>query len=306
MVLEEGNMVRWLVHLKEKRGLLATAVIAVLALLDAVIATLLVYPNDFAPDGVQGVATILQALSGVSVGVFLLLINAPLLLFAFLKMKRMYAIRNLCYVLSFSLFSLICAALTETAWFGSLQFRAPNEEMLLLLAAAYGTFNGLVYATSILLGGATGGTDILAAIVTYYRREYSTVWVLFTIKATIAVSSYFVYGRRALPVIVSLTCSFLCTTVSDYILRGSATALKFEVITKNPRELSAELMRELGHGCTAIPSVGMYEGAERTLLLCLVNKRQRVDFELILEHYPDTFAYCYPVKSTYGYFDRIK
>ena len=53
-------------------------VIMLVALLASVNYELFVFPNQFAPSGVNGICTMIQYVTGVSVGYLSLLINIPL------------------------------------------------------------------------------------------------------------------------------------------------------------------------------------------------------------------------------------
>lgn len=288
------NAVPWLSYL----------IMAVLAVLDSCVSIALIYPNDFAPVGIQGFAVMIQHLFGISVGYLYILINAPMLLAAFFLLKKSYSFKSLTYILSFSVMTVIFQRITSHFDLSFLEYRAQNEEQALLAAVGYGAFFGVLYPLAVWLGGSTGGTDILAALINRVKPYFNTVWVLFSINATVAAMSYFVYGRRALPVILSILSSLVSGFVSDYLLKGAASALKFEIVTSRPREMASEIMERLDRGCTEIPARGMYSGAESYVLVCIVGKKQRIEMEKIISKYEGSFGFCSPVKSTYGSFRR--
>ncbi len=288
------NAVPWLSYL----------IMALLAVLDSCVSIALIYPNDFAPVGIQGFAVMIQHLFGISVGYLYILINAPMLLAAFFLLKKSYSFKSLTYILSFSVMTVIFQRITSHFDLSFLEYRAQNEEQALLAAVGYGAFFGVLYPLAVWLGGSTGGTDILAALINRVKPYFNTVWVLFSINATVAAMSYFVYGRRALPVILSILSSLVSGFVSDYLLKGAASALKFEIVTSRPREMAAEIMERLDRGCTEIPARGMYSGAESYVLVCIVGKKQRIEMEKIISKYEGSFGFCSPVKSTYGSFRR--
>ena len=60
-----------------------------------------VYPANFAPSGVDGIATMLQSLVGWNAGYFSLILNFPLLVLAFFFLKKRYVV----YTVLFTLFS---------------------------------------------------------------------------------------------------------------------------------------------------------------------------------------------------------
>jgi uncharacterized membrane-anchored protein YitT (DUF2179 family) len=90
------------------------------------------------------------------------------------------------------------------------------------------------------------------------------------------------------------------------MIKGTRTAAKFEVVTTHPDELSRELLETLHHGCTVIPAKGAYTGEGKSVLLCVVNRRQVVEFEQIIRRYDDTFAIVSTVNATVGKFWKIK
>ena len=118
--------------------------------------------------------------------------------------------------------------------------------------------------------------------------------------------SFFVYGMDYKPVILCALYVFVGSRVSDSILKGARMAAKFEVVTSQPEALGAELMEKLNHGCTVMPAKGMYTGTDKYVLVCVVNSRQVVDFERIIQKYDNTFAYISTVKGTVGKFQRVK
>ena len=78
------------------------AAIALVALVSAVNYELFVFPNQFAPSGVNGICTMIQHITGISVGYLSLLINVPLALWVYKEVSKPLAIRSMIYVVVFS------------------------------------------------------------------------------------------------------------------------------------------------------------------------------------------------------------
>ena len=260
---------------------------------------LFVFPNAFAPAGINGLATIIQYVFHISIGYLSLLINVPLILLAWRKLDPDFARKSLLFVLVFSGATLALTRLDISA----LAYHSGSSAVLGPVAA--GVVSGAVYGIVIRQNGSTGGTDILAAWVHRIRPEASLVWVIFMLNASVAVLSFFVYGYQFEPVILCLIYCYLSSRISDGILKGGKTALKFEVITQHADELSARLLQELRHGVTVLPAQGMYSDTPRSLLICVVNRRQIVRFQEILRQFPDSFAYVSGVNETMGNFKRV-
>lgn len=280
-------------------GYLALVVLAFLAALNYEI---FVHPNHFAPAGINGIATMVQYLLHFSIGYMSLLINIPMLIVAAFLLNRSYAFRTLAYVLVFSVSLLILQRLDLSA----VRFVANDNGSAIMASIAAGFFNGFFYSLSIRMGGSTGGTDIVGSFVHAKKPQYNMVWVVFAINVTVAVSSFFVYGMRYEPVILCIIYCFVTSRVSDMIFKGARSAIRFEVVTDHPEELATELMTTLRHGCTVIPAEGMYSHSARSMLICVVNRRQTVDFQNILKKYDHTLAFVSDVNEIFGNFKKIK
>ena len=260
---------------------------------------LFVFPNAFAPAGINGLATMLQYLFHVSIGCISLLVNVPLILLAWRKVDPDFARKTLAFVLVFS-------AVTLTL--GQMDLRGiayDSGSSAILGPAAAGVVSGAVYGFVLRHNGSTGGTDIVAAWVRKKRPEASLVWLIFALNASVAVLSFFVYGCQFEPVILCLMYCYLSSSISDSILKGGKAAMKFEVITRQPEALSAQLIHQLHHGVTVLQAEGMYSETPRFLLICLVNRHQVVRFREILSQFPDTFAYVSSVNETMGNFKHV-
>ncbi|MBQ0072055.1 MAG: YitT family protein [Spirochaetales bacterium] len=281
---------------------IATILIIAAGIIGALNYELFVFPNNFAPAGLNGICTLIQYLFHFSFGYMSLLINIPLLIFAYLVLEKDYAINNMVYIVSFSVASLLFRKLD----FSSIAFIAQDGGEKMLAAIAAGIFNGLIYTTTIRLRGSTGGMDIVARFVHTRRPEFEFVWIIFVINSTVAVLSFFVYGMNYAPVILCITYSFVTSRVNDSLLKGAKSAAKFEVITREPDVIAKELMTTLRHGVTMVKGKGMYSGQEVSMLICVVNRTQIADFEKILHQHPDVFVIVSSANTTIGNFKKIK
>ena len=95
---------------------------------------------------------------------------------------------------------------------------------------------------------------------------------------------------------------FLSNLVVDYMLQGLKSGYKFEIITDQPEKLAEEIMSRLGRGVTALHAQGMYTHKEKTLIVCIIRKRQIGELLKILKGYNATFSYSCKVNEVYGRF----
>lgn len=287
--------------MKKKNIVISYAVVLAMACLMALNYRILILENAFAPAGLNGIATMIQYKLNFSVGYMSLLINVPLCVIAFFFVDRDYALKSLVFSVSFSLFLLFFQYGVELERF---TYKTASSTILAPLTA--GVINGFIYGNVIRSNGSTGGTDIVAACVHEKRPEMNLVWIIFAMNCAVAGASYFVYDHKLEPVILCILYSFLTSKVSDSLLRGGKEQLKFEIITKNPEEMSREIMDKLHHGVTVIPAKGMYSGTDLHMIVCIINKHQIAKLRTIINSYPGTFANVTQADEIFGNFKTVK
>lgn len=287
---------------ESKQAIIDTVFIASAAMLMALNYALFVFPNAFAPAGVNGLITMVQYLFDISIGYLSFAINLPLLLLAWNKVGRVFVVRSLTFVLFFSAATLLLDMLDLSG----IHYYTETGTSTILGPAIAGVFSGYIYGFVFCRNGSTGGMDIVAAWVRSYHPEAEFTKIIFYLNVSVAALSFFVYGCQFEPVIMCSLYCFISSFISGKMLRGGKKALKFEVITDQPEELSAQILRELKHGVTVIHGEGMYSKTEKSLLICVVNPHQIVMFQKILCQFPDTFSYVSEVNETLGNFKRIK
>ena len=276
-------------------------VIPATAILMALSYAVFVFPNSFAPAGINGIITMVQYLLHIDIGYLSLAVNLPLFLLTWKSAGRDFSIRSLVFVLVFSVASILLKRVDLSA----IQYHTENGTSLILGPIAAGAVTGFIYGNLLARSSSTGGMDLIAAWVRSRHPEASLVWVIFALNASVAAISFFVYGCKFEPVIMCIIYCYVSSSISDSMLRGHKKALKFEVVTDRADELAQVLLRQMHHGVTVVPAEGMFSHSEKKLLVCIVNRHQIVQFQQILADFPGTFSYVSEVTETMGNFKRI-
>ena len=276
-------------------------VIALVALVASVYYELFVFPNQFAPSGLNGICTMVQHITGISVGYLSLLINVPLAIWCYFDVSKPVALRSMVYVLTFSLGLLIL----DHADLSAFAYITENGTSKILGPLVAGIIQGFVYSILVKASAYTGGTDFISAIIHKRDPNKSVFGMSFSINAVIAACSYFVYGYQMEPVILCILYAFMSSTVAERQMKSGREAVCFEVITDYPKEISNELIQKLGHSATLVPARGMYSGKETNLLIYVVNKTQAASVARIVRKYPNTFAVMDPVSEVMGNFKNL-
>ena len=260
-----------------------------------------VFPNQFAPSGLNGICTMVQYLTGISVGYLSLLINVPLALWCYYEVSKPMATRSMVYVVTFSIGILIL----DHVDISFLHYTTDNGTSKILGPLVAGIIQGWVYSVLMKASAYTGGTDFISAIVHKRNPNRSVLGFSFTINVFIAISSYFVYGYQMEPVILCILYSFMASTVGERLLKSGKQAICFEIVTDYPEEITREIIAKTGHSTTLIPAKGMYTGHETNMLLCVVNKSQAAAVIQICRSYANTFTIMNSVGQVVGNFKKM-
>ena len=277
------------------------AVIVVIALVAALNYQIFIFPNKFAPSGLNGICTMIQHMFGISVGYLSLIINIPLAIAVYLFVSKPMAIRSMVYVGTFSVALLVLDEVDLSMF----QYATETGTSTILGPLVAGIIFGYCYSFLLKCSATSGGTDLVAALIHKKKPEQSTLWIIFSLNVVVALCSYFVYDYRIEPVILCIMYAFMSSTVTDNVNRGTREAVRFEIITNHPNEIADEIILKLRHSCTLIPAKGMYLGKETNILYCIVNKSQINAFSKIIRKYPDTFAVMDSVSEVMGNFKRM-
>lgn len=271
--------------------------ILIAAFIRSICVVVFILPYDFAPGGATGIATMTEFAvktwfgADFSAGYVTLIINAPLLIFAFFCINKGFALKSGAVIVLYS----VGIVLMQEFGFPSYAGGQP-----VLAACASGVLGGIGLALMLKVGGSTGGTDIIA---TYIQRKFSAThvaWFIYGLDAIVVFVSAFVYQNGLTPVLMSLVEMFCLAMMSDVISSGFKTALKFEIVTHDPETLSDDLIHKLGRGVTCLPAKGMYSRNDTNILICVIRKHQLSEFNEILKNYPDTFAYVTKTSEVMG------
>ena len=257
-----------------------------------------IIPHNFAQGGVTGIATMIEYATGgaFSTGWTILIINVPLVILAFIFLSKGFAIKTgIATVLSSVGMVIMNKYVTELP-----EMFYIDEAHSILAAVASGALTGISFAILIKIGASSGGTDIVGMFIQKRFKATNVVWFITAIDAAIILVSYFVYGNSLTPVLMSLTEKMVASIVGDTITSGFKSALKYEIITSQPEEVSKEIIEKLGRGVTMLHATGMYSHNERALLICVIRRSQLAAFNRIMQSYPDTFAYLSKTSEVMG------
>ena len=283
------------------RKVMTYFVIILIALIAAVNYEIFVFPNKFAPAGLNGLCTMVQHIAGISVGFLSLIINIPLAIWVYFEISKPLAVRSMVYVVTFSVAILILDRVDLSAFY----YVTETGTSAILGPLVAGIIWGGCYSPLVQCSAYSGGTDFIAAIIHKRRPEQNMFYLIFALNVVIALLSFFVYDYKIEPVILCILYAFTSSTVTDRLTKNGRSAIRFEIVTDYPNEISNEIITKLHHSATLVPGKGMFMGKPTNILICVVNKSQMAALSRIVRKYPYTFAVMSSVSEVMGNFKRL-
>ena len=223
-------------------------------------------PNHLAPGGVSGLSIIINNVLDIGTGVWIFLINIPIMIMGWIVFKLRFLLSTL-YVTALS------SALIEVIDRG-FSHLIPDMQNHLLLAAAAG---GVLVATGIGLvfrgGGSTGGFDIIVKLLRRKFRHMKTGVLYFALDISVITLSAIVF-HDVLVAMYAVVTVFVNSTVLDIVLYGKDNAKMVYIITDSPDAVADRLMQEVETGVTMLHGEGAYTKKNKKVLMCVLHDQQ--------------------------------
>ena len=153
--------------MKRMKKVLTYGVIMIIAFICALNYEMFIFPNRFAPAGLNGICTMIQHITGISIGYLSLLINIPLAVWVYLQVSKPLAIRSMVYVVTFS----VSAVILDYVDLSAFVYYTENGNSAILGPLVAGIIFGGCYALLLKASAYSGGTEFIAAIIHKFYPE---------------------------------------------------------------------------------------------------------------------------------------
>ena len=223
-----------------------------------------------------------------------LAVNIPLMILAFTKVGKKFALFSLINVILVSYLSTVI----DESW---IIFKInPNDFLSRSLFA--GVFTGIATTIAVKFDHSTGGIEILSVYLSSRSKgsmgKYMMIINGFIIVAYTMLEGVDVYGPIAL---YSLVYLFTSSTVIDtFNLRHKKVQL--QVITSN-ESLAKILISNLPHGCTIVDAKGAYKNTEKKIIYMDISTSEiNLAVKVVKEVDDKAFISVTPIQNIYGKF----
>ncbi len=258
-------------------------------------------PNGLVGGGVTGISSIIQYSTGFNIAYSYVIINAILIIIGSRILGKGFGAKTIYAILAVALFLRILPGLIPAEFISS--FAEENGKLMCVIFA--GALAGFGIAMVFNQGGSSGGTDIIALMVSKYHR-ISPGTILLTCDLVIIASSLLIPGSGTWIERIQLVLyGYILTGVSNYtldmVLNGRRQSVQLFVFTEHYEVLTERICNEIHRGATLLESQGGYSRQSGKLVLVIVKRTETSKIlKLIKDVDPDAFVSIGNVSEVYG------
>lgn len=250
-----------------------------------------VLPKGIVIGGLAGIASLIYFQFGVPVAISFYALNIILLAIAYRLVGLQFVLKTIFGATFLSFFLGIAQPLFEA-------YPVVLEETFLdcvIGAVLCGTGVGIAFTHN----GSTGGTDIVAAMVSKYR-QISVGRMILYVDMIIISSSYLLYHDLDRVIYGFVVLVFL-SYMTDQVVNNNRQAIQFTIISKQWDKIATVVNKEMHRGCTVLEGTGWYTKREVKMLIIFCRKMEALQvYRIIKELDPKAFVSQGNVNTVYG------
>lgn len=247
-------------------------------------------PYRIVPGGVYGISIVIHyvtrgllswAPDGFPIGLMGLILNIPLTILGIRILGPRFGVKT---VVGFILSSVFMDGITY--FWGEKPLVAGDALLSSIFGGVLiGIGLGLIFKSK----ATSGGSDIIAMIIAKYTN-IPLGQLLIYVDSVIVLLGLVVFADWKIP-LYSWIVIFVTGKTIDIVLQGISVDKTLFIISDKFEEIRDRIINDLQRGGTYIPGLGMYNGAQKTIIFTVVNRREMA----ILEEYihlidPDAFV----------------
>ena len=256
-----------------------------------------ILPNEVVIGGLTGISTIVFFLVGIPVAITSYLLNLALLGAAWKIVGKKFVIGT------------IYGATMISVWIGLFQplfpeSIVPDEPFMSVVIG--GILCGFGLGITFVHNGSTGGTDIVAAMVS--KHSNVTIGRTMLYVDSLIIMSGFLLHHHLDKVVYGFVVLFLASFTADLVINTNRQAVQFTIISRKWSQIATAINNNAGRGCTVLDGTGWYSKQPVKILLVMCRKIESVTiFRIIKSIDPDSIVTQANVAGVYGQgFDQIK
>ncbi len=226
-------------------------------------------PNKLSTGGFSGLATIVYYLWKYPAGNVVIILNIPLLLFAFFRIDKGLLFKSIAgtFLLSFGINIFERFGLVTADRF--------------LACVCGGIIMGIGTAIILKAGASTGGTDLLSYIIRSFNKKYRSSRIILIADAII-ITLNMIFFREIEIGLYSVIAIYLMGKMIDIVFEGFYFTKIMFIISDKYEEISKVIGTKVKRGTTGLYSQGMYSKEKKTMLFCVASRKEIAEIKLLI------------------------
>lgn len=233
--------------------------------------TFFLVPGKISTGGISGISMVLHHIFKTPFGIVMIVLNIPLLIGSIKLFGTLFVVRTLISILLIGFFSDILS------YFKFLIFEGNQLLATLYGGVILGIGLGFVFKGK----GSTGGSDIIGRMINRFT-SISIGTSIFIVDSIVIGFTGIVFKSYEL-ILYSYLSLYLSSKMIDLVLEGQDYAKGVFIFTNKPQEISNEIINKLKRGVSGFNGKGMYSKEEKTILYCVVARREISILSKIIE-----------------------
>jgi len=280
-----------------------TYVVIFLGLLVISIAwTAFLLPHQISGSGVTGIGAIVFYATGIPIGYTYFAINVLLMIIALKILGPGFGIKTVYGVVLSALLLTILQPLIPTAIVHDKFMSAISGGILC------GAGLGIIFTQ----GGSTGGTDIIALVITKYRNISPGRIILYCdviiISSSFVVLSHLAPAQRVETMVYGFVTMAIQAYTLDTILTGNRQSVQIFIFSRYYEKIADQITTGMHRGVTILDGTGWYTKENQKMIITLVKKNEASEVYRIIKSIDDTaFITVANVMGVFGKgFEKLK
>ncbi|MDR2980280.1 MAG: YitT family protein [Bacteroidales bacterium] len=226
-----------------------------------------VSPLKLAPGGVYGIAIILHHLFELPIGISGIALDIPLFIIGTLWLGPKFGVKTMAGIISLSGF----ISLLEYLYGYEPLITDPSADFLIALFG--GIFIGLGLGLVFKSRATSGGTDIIAMIISKYFKHIPIGTILICVDSVVVLIALMVFKDWSVP-LYSLLVIYVVGIVADKVIAGFSSDKVVLIVSEKYDEIRDCIMQDLNRGGTFLKGEGMYNHSEKKIIYVTVSRKQ--------------------------------
>ena len=258
------------------------------SLLLAVALNMFLLPHEILSGGVTGMAMIFGLLTPINAGIWLVVLNIPIFVFAWMKLGKVFILN-----------SIFSVAVTSIAMLYIPVMKVTDDA--LLSSVFGGVMVGIGSGVIIRFYGSGGGFDLIGLLLTM-KRDIPLGFLIFSLNSLVIFFSGFIFSWEL--AMYTMASIYITGLVIDRI-HTRHIKLSLMVVTSQGDAVKKELLENLNRGITVTDGEGAYSGNKVKVLYSVITRYELAHVRPLIKSIdPNAFVSITQTVEVMGNFQR--